>query len=253
MLREIQTGDLEGNPYLNTLIYGEAKTGKTTLASTFPSPLFITFSSEGGIDTLRGNKNVLGILQCDNFNDFKQATNFVTSSLKKKNSYSDAKTIVIDSLTTLWEVIVSSVLGLDAKGADTTTTLTWDQRSEATAELMKIIHLFKKISAKGDKHVVFVAHADEMQDNDTIITRIGVSSKRVSKRIAKDIDYIFNLGVPDGNHKLRMKASDKYQVGVRSPMGHEVPEALYNEDVSFKGIMDALGFSKPKAKKKKKK
>jgi len=78
---------------LHTFIYGALRSGKTTVASTFPKPVFLSAGNEGGDTTLRFcNADVIPIGRSQ---DMKEAIDYIA---KNRDRYG-WRTIVVDSIT----------------------------------------------------------------------------------------------------------------------------------------------------------
>lgn len=78
---------------LHTFVYGALRTGKTTFASTFPKPIFLSAGNEGGDTTLRFCD--ADVIRITSVQDMKDAIPYVMANRQKQGW----RTIVIDSLT----------------------------------------------------------------------------------------------------------------------------------------------------------
>ena len=90
-------------PYLRVVIFGRNRTGKTTLASTFPKPIgFITFAHREGLSSI---VNVEGVY-CSVITDSDE----IYPLLDTLGKY---KTVVLDDVTGLEDVLYRELLNLD--------------------------------------------------------------------------------------------------------------------------------------------
>lgn len=98
---------------LKILLYGQSKSGKTTLWETFPRKILAIICSGGNepgelksIDTPENRKSI-DTLELDDSNDLTQIVEFLS------NGEHDYETIVLDHVTGLQDLILKEVLGLD--------------------------------------------------------------------------------------------------------------------------------------------
>lgn len=255
------TEDLKGVPLIDLLLYGNAKVGKTRFAATFPSPLFISFKKEEGLESLRGLGNI-PFLQVENLNEFNEAIKFVQQQLRlpKKDREVNFETVVIDSLTSLWDMLLDDLVPNVKDDQIKKEKITWDMRTNLNDHIFFYYDGIKDLKNRFGINVVFVAHADEKVDQDDILRRIGVGSMTVAKHIAKNTNYILYMTVEDGVRKIRLTADEKYQTGVRTEAGITPPTYLSGqENITYDSLMKTLGFTeeekieKPKIKKSKSK
>ena len=90
-------------PEMNIVLYGSAGTGKTTLASTFPSPILFVDCSEKGTDSIRDVKNV-DVMRAEDFDELDEVFWYLT---KEKHKY---KTVVIDTLSQAQDMSVRKIM-----------------------------------------------------------------------------------------------------------------------------------------------
>lgn len=246
MVKIQNTKNLKGIPYTDCLIYGNAKVGKTRLAATFPSPFYITFIEEEGTESLRGMD--IPYVEISSLNDFNEVIKYLKAQLrtKPKDRVNKIETIVIDTSTSLWELIADTKRTAKGTKSDEVSKakIDWDLRTEINDIFQFYFSNLNAWKREFNINIVWVAHAKEQQDNDQILRRIGVGGTAVSKIMAKNLNYIFYMDVEDGVNLIRLRADKQYQTGVRSHPEVEVPAILTGDDVSYDGIMKALGFTK---------
>ena len=85
------TKSLEANPKLNVLLYGAPGSGKTTVAGSFPKPLYLNI--EAGVNTLVGQD--IDFVDIQSWEDVKDVYNQLISGELKYES------VIIDSVTEL--------------------------------------------------------------------------------------------------------------------------------------------------------
>lgn len=102
----IDVSDLESD-YLRMCIYGENRVGKTTLACQFPKPLLLVAMEP----SLTGG--ALSVRKVDGVKYLRITKSETFLKLAQELPGSGFKTVVIDSATTLQDVILAELLGLD--------------------------------------------------------------------------------------------------------------------------------------------
>jgi len=101
----VQVVEAAGMPAkpLHCFVYGPLGSGKTTFASTFPRPVFLSAGNEGGDTTLRFCKG--HVIQVNSSNDLKEAVGLVHARHKEFGW----RTLVIDSVTYLSDLYISEL------------------------------------------------------------------------------------------------------------------------------------------------
>jgi hypothetical protein len=90
---------------LHCFVYGPPRTGKTSLAASFPKPIFLSVGTEGGDATLRFY-DVHSIL-IRSKQDMKEAVDYIRAGAKNYGW----RTVVIDSVTFYSDLIVQEITG----------------------------------------------------------------------------------------------------------------------------------------------
>ena len=185
-----QTLDQKKRP-LTLLLKGVSGVGKTTKAAYFPSPVFFNF--DNNIAALRKlPKEVHDAVRIVNprINDKNEEIkpelvwgNFV-KQLEKVLEDDSVKTIIIDSLTTLSEVIIDKSLGTGSP----------DKRIELQNwgdlnRFLKWIGDFLLCAQELDKHVIFIAH--EMMEKDKLTEEI-IWTLNIGGKIRTSYDLYFS-------------------------------------------------------------
>jgi len=177
----------ENRPIICT-VTGDAGVGKTRLAATFPSPVFIR--SEDGMQSIpeADRPDALPVVE-----NPKELWDQFTALINEEHEY---KTVVLDSVTALERMFIQHVVDSDTKkpksinqalggyGAGLAAVAAMHQRVRKAAGLL---------NAKGI-HVVFIAHADtntvELPDQDPY-TRYDLRlGKRSVAPYVDDVDLV---------------------------------------------------------------
>ena len=79
---------------ISALIYGRSGTGKTTLSSSFPTPMLLLDVGERGTDSI-ADVSGIEVIKINDWEDFEEVYRYIDDNHKKY------KTVVIDALHTL--------------------------------------------------------------------------------------------------------------------------------------------------------
>lgn len=100
---------------LHTFVYGPIGTGKTTFASTFPNPVFLSAGNEGGDTTLRFCAPN-SIIPISSTADMKEAITYIKNVGKSKHNW---RTIVLDSITYYSDLFIQETTQMGTKAMRT--------------------------------------------------------------------------------------------------------------------------------------
>jgi len=142
----------ERDNYMITIV-GEPGVGKTSLAATFPNPIFIR--TEDGFTTFKGKEIPDAFPVAKKYDDvIEQLTVLGTD----KHEY---KTVVIDSITELNCMIETEIVKLDLKATSINNALGGWGAGPATGseKNKKIRRICDKLCSKINMNVIFIAHA----------------------------------------------------------------------------------------------
>lgn len=141
---------LTENLRLNVLLYGKSGTGKTTFACSFPKPFLFDFDK--GMLSQRGRdveyETYAGVSA---YQDFEVKL----KELEKECPY---ETIILDSITTMQEYLMSKILMMNRRSQPTL--------HEWMAMVTELKDIFMRLT-KHSKHLVVIAHERLMQDEIT--------------------------------------------------------------------------------------
>lgn len=147
---------LEINPKIKALIYGQAGIGKTTLALSAPKPLLFDF--DGGVHRVHfGHLKGVGTVQITRYQDF--------IDVLDKEDLSPYETLVIDTGGKLLDYMAEHIVRRSPKLGRQNGMLTLQGYGERKAMFTSIV---KKVSVMG-KHILFVAHRETKQEGDDLI------------------------------------------------------------------------------------
>ena len=176
------------------LIYGIEGVGKTSLAATYPSPIFV--DCEGSTTKLNVSR-----LEVNSYGKFKEAIKLICG--EQGNIF---KTVVIDTTDWLESIVVSEILKED--GAQTITDKknysfgAGDKRIEEFFR-KKIIPSFEFIMKQG-KNIVLVSHAHIKGIDDPIVGRYDHYTLKMGKTASAVLkEWVNNVFFM--NYEVQMK------------------------------------------------
>ncbi|MCH9712521.1 MAG: ATP-binding protein, partial [Proteobacteria bacterium] len=166
------------NPVICTLV-GDGGIGKTTLAASFPNPVFIR--TEDGTKSLRGRSDVSMFNLCTSSND---VLDQIEALGTQEHNF---KTLVIDSITQLQSMIENEIVKSDSKAKSINTAMGgYGAGQSAAAEVhFKIRNYLDMLMQSKKMNVIAIAHADseliELPDSDAY-TRYTVRMHKKSQQ-----------------------------------------------------------------------
>ena len=175
LLERLHTGKRFTPPRI--CIFGNPGVGKSTFAAQAPDPVFIPV--ENGIDQV----------DCTSFDHCKTMSAFVNCLTEVLNEKHEFKTLVIDSLSALQDIVVDSVLA-DAKAKFLTAAYGGFNRGNDAALMIirkEVFPLLERIRAERNMCVIYLAHAHD----ETVRHPDGSTERRTSPDLIAPIrDYI---------------------------------------------------------------
>ena len=163
------TKDLKGKPKVNMLLYGGPGTGKTTIAGTFPTPLYLNI--EAGVNTLIDAG--VDYVDIESWEDVKEVYNQLHSKKLKHES------VIIDSVTELMKK-----RGLEIQG--TRESLRIQDWGTLIREIEEMMRRFRDLK----QHAVFIFAEDEIKTEDKVLKRPSISGKSLSTTAAGFVDMV---------------------------------------------------------------
>lgn len=140
------------NPTIQMLIYGQAGTGKTTLALSAPQPLLLDF--DGGVSRVNAGH------QCDTV----QITSYQDALDVLQEDLSAYQSIVIDTAGKLLDYMASWLIARNGKLGKSNGALSLQGFGERKAEFRNFCRQIRALN----KHLVFVAHRETQKNGDEI-------------------------------------------------------------------------------------
>lgn len=241
------------NP-LSFVIYGRSGTGKTTIASTFPTPILYCDIRDRGTDSIRDVKGI-DAMKVQVWEDYEDVYYYL-----KTNPNHGYKTIVIDTITQLQQMAMTYVLSNKKKNTQNVGdwgTMTKREWGDAAAIMKDWIDNFVDLPVD---NVVFLAQerADkpsEEDDDNLLIPEVGPRTMpSVASALNANVSVIGNTFIRikrtkkeiNGKKVTREKAVYCLRVGpnpiyttkIRKPRHIEAPD--YIEDPTYDDIMDVI-------------
>jgi hypothetical protein len=205
--------------HLKVMIWGDAKSGKTTFASTFPRPFF--FDLDIGMLTLAGKD-----IEYESYDGSSRGYEKFRKDLPLIAQRDDIDTIVIDSLSTLHPLMMDSIQKLQG---------TWPgipQIKEYGVQVVQMRRfLFELVRYK--KHVVLTGHEQIFQDELTkeVFILPLIVGKKMPKQLGLWFDEFYHMeamSTKEGmDYKIRTRPSRKYNCGTRIGGMKELEEPTF--------------------------
>jgi hypothetical protein len=213
------------------VVYGGHGIGKSTLASQFPNPIFI--STEDGLVNL-------DVTSFPRATSFPQVIDNIKTLIKEEH---DFKTVVLDSVDWLVEPLITEYIEATFEAKD----LAYGKGNMMIAEeLRKILQGFDALRIKRNMNVVVIAHADiykftdptsEPYDRYTpkLPTRCNkvlqewadviafAAFKVIVKKSDKGFNQTSNRGITTGDRLLHMVETPAYVAKNRYNSPEEIP------------------------------
>lgn len=177
------------NKKISMLLLGRAGIGKTTLAESAPKPLLVDL--ENGIDRVEACYRNDTMTTEKGISDKEAYESFIKDLTTE--DLSDYETIIVDSLGKFIELATPVVIAENpVNGQKDGKTLSLKGYGAVSSKVSEFIKMLK---AK-NKHIIFIAHVNEIQDGDVVKTRVNIPGGTKDK-IWDDIDlggYLTFLG-----------------------------------------------------------
>lgn len=188
-----QPSELEVDPTVKVLIYGQPGLGKSTLALSAPSPVLLDF--DGGV------KRVNGAFHCPTL----QVKNWDMVIEAIKEDLSSFKTIVIDTAGKMLDYMSVFIIKNDPKMAQRDGSLSLKGYGVRKA---MFVNFLSQCSMMG-KHLVFLAHEREEKDGETRIVRPEIGGSSAGDLI-KELDLVGYMQAIGNERTISWSPTEKF-------------------------------------------
>lgn len=231
---------------LNVMLYGDYGTGKTTFATTFPKPILF-FDIDKRYVTYAGMEGV----EYETYVDVgKRASAYRTLMKDLMNYQTDSKyaTVVLDSTTTLMDIITNDILGISGTGRGATEGLSLPQWGTMVDRFKRIFAIMKGYNC----HTVIISHGQLVQDelSGEIMHLPMLVGKKFPQRAPLFFDEIYrcytqvNRDTKQKEWLCQTQADRKYgarsSLNIRDSKGKVVPVLEEVEPQDFEIIMNKV-------------
>jgi len=205
--------------HLKVMVWGDAKSGKTTFASTFPRPFF--FDMDVGLLSLAGKD-----IEYETYDGSAGYLKF-RKDLPLIAKRDDIDTLVIDSLSTMHSLMMDSIQKLQG---------TWPgipQIKEYGVQVVQMRRFLFEL-VRYNKHVVLIGHEQIFQDELTkeVFVLPLIVGKKMPKQLGLWFDEFYHMEASptkEGmSYKIRTKRSRKYNCGSRIGNLEELEEPSFD-------------------------
>jgi hypothetical protein len=223
-LKITKTTSEDFKPTVNLLVYGLPKVGKSTFATSAPKPLVIDL--EGGYKYMGKRGINVDVINITKFDEMREVYDIASKS--------DYETIIIDPVNELVERLID-----DAKKEQNFTIKTNKNKLSIDGwmfvkdTMKKLIKTFRDMN----KHVIFVAHMVEKDDEGVTMKRPKIDAN-LSDELCRNMDiivYMTNVGSGENLKRVLLsQGNEKYFAGDRTGVLAEIVEP------DFSKIIDAV-------------
>ena len=203
---ELNKVDLLGE-YIRAMIKGENGTGKSILASSFPDPHFFFFEKRWKSLISYWMKVNPSIINKISFDDLTGMSKYkVIETIKYRVDRPDKKTLVLDSITSAGDEILSTIKSGKAEGK-VISGIRVNDGEDFSAEDAFFKEL-KELMFSFSGNVIWIAHVliieqQNMMKGTTTISRPIVSgAKKIAAKLPGYFDEVWHTQVENGRYKL---------------------------------------------------
>lgn len=186
---------LEINPAMSALIYGQPGSGKTTLACSAPNAVLFDF--DGGVNRINGAHQIPTV-QVHSWEEAVEALNEVKTS-------TEYESIVVDTVGKMLAYMEDYIKRTDPKKRKADGSLSLQGYGVRKQMFINFI----KESATCGKHIIFVAHEIEQKRNEETIIRPEVGGSSASD-LLKELDLVGFLEMNDKYRTISFDPQDKF-------------------------------------------
>lgn len=203
--------ELEVNPTIKMLIYGQPGIGKSSLALSAPSPVLLDF--DGGIH------RVNGAFHCPTL----QVHSWDEVMLMWEEDLSEFKTIVIDTAGKMLDYMGAYIVKEDSKMAKRDGSLSLNGYG---VRKKMFVDFISKCSTLG-KHLVFVAHEKEEKDGENKVIRPEIGGSSAADLI-KELDLVGYMQAIGTERTIFWTPQEKFYAKntCNLPVAHKIPTII---------------------------
>ena len=222
-LNDLLSSPTKNRPMIVTIV-GEAGLGKTTLASTFPNPIFLR--TEDGTMSLDGREDVALLPVASTV---EECFSYIEMLGSEEHNF---KTLVVDSITQFNTLIEKEVLESDKKAKSLNSALGgYGAAYSAVSEThRKFREWCGALSSDKNMHIVFIAHTDtetiDQPDGDNYSRYTIRMHKKSVSHYSDNVDVIaylklktFTIGATD---KKKKAVSDGTRIITAYPIANHI-------------------------------
>lgn len=238
-------------------IYGRGKTGKTTLACSFPKPLMLI----GTMGTLEDGTRSVSDVEGIQFFPLEEVAEI--DELVKVLVEDDYKTVVLDTAGGLQDMVLKEHLGLD----EVPVQRTWGMADRKDwmlvgAQTKERLRQLMNLSFTNRTNIAIIAHersfTEDNEDEEALIPKIGSAlSPKVAEWLNGSCDYVCQCFIREGvkekvkkvgkkevrtkvktgkgEYCLRIGPHSIFMTGFRKPRSFVLPDTI--EDPSYEKIL----------------
>ena len=190
------------NKKIEMVIYSRPGYGKTTLALSAPNPLLIDVEDGiGRVEACYHNTT----LQTDSTLSYEDRFNSIISDLNSAD-LSEYETIIVDTVGKLLEFLTPIVINENSQNSQKDGKTLSLKGYGALAEKFKE---FRNYLKSLNKHIIWLAHANETTDNELVKVRLLISGS-TKETLLKDVDLCAYLELQGRNRVLNFTPSERY-------------------------------------------
>lgn len=246
------------NKFRSFAFYGKSGTGKTTLASTFPGPIILLDIRDEGTDSISDVEGIK-VREIEDFDDFEDSYHWL-----KKDKASRYKTVVVDTVSQLQQLVVGEIIGEKGRGgkkAGDWGSMTKQDWGAVSGKMKEWLVNYRDLTKSGYQ-VVFIAQdrvfnmgdEEEAPDNQ-IAPEVGPAlSPAIAKVLNASVSVIGNTFIRSKivvkevkgkkkkiekiEYSLRLGPSSVYITKVRKPREIEAPAFIV--DPTYEDILEVI-------------